>query len=411
MVINKMSIQTKIEYLKKIKPRYLKASKEDKSKILDEFCRNTEYNRKYVIRRLAPQNEIKIIRTINRKRKCTYTNEDIYYLAKVWEIMDYPCGQRLEPMLPEMIDVLVSFNELAIPDNIATKLKKIKSDTINKRLKPYKTKLRRKINSTTRPGSLLKKQIPIRTISWDEARIGCCELDLVAHCGDSAQGEFINSLTLTDILTGWTENTAFIGKAQKRVMESLDNIQNRIPFRLIAIDPDNGSEFINWQLFNYCMDREIEFTRGRPYQKNDNAHVEQKNWTHVRKVFGYRRRETEYELNIMNNLYENELRLYKNFFMPNVKLIDKKRTGRHGEKIKKVYDKAKTPYQRVLECNQINEEKKEQLKKQYTQLNPAALRRAIIAKTDKLNKLTINQPKIVIPVESRVTFTNHSTKC
>lgn len=410
MVTDKMSLPSRIEYLKKVKPRYLKAGREDKGNMLDEFCRNTGYNRKYAIRRLAAGKEIDPPKVINRKRGCYYTNEDIHWLSKIWEIMDYPCGQRLEPILGEMTNVLISFNELAIPESIAKKLKNIKSDTINKRLKPYRTKLRRKINSTTRPGSLIKKQIPIRTISWDEMRIGCCELDLVAHCGDSAQGEFINSLTLTDILTGWTENTAFLGKAQKRIMAGLDNIQNRLPFILKAIDPDNGSEFINWQLFNYCMDREVEFTRGRPYKKNDNAHVEQKNWTHVRKVFGYKRRETEYELNIMNDLYENELRLYKNFFMPNVKLIDKKRTGRHGQKIKKIYDQAKTPYQRVLECDQINKEIKEQLRKEYKQLNPAALRRAIIAKTDKLNNIKINQPEIVIPMASRVTFTNHSTK-
>ncbi|MFH1661559.1 MAG: ISNCY family transposase, partial [Candidatus Falkowbacteria bacterium] len=338
------------------------------------------------------------------------TNEDIYWLSKIWEIMDYPCGQRLEPMISEIINVLISFNELSIPESIAIKLKNIKSDTIDKRLKPYKTKLRRKINSTTRPGSLLKKEIPIRTISWDEIRAGCCEMDLVAHCGNSAQGEFINSLTLTDMLTGWTENVSFIGKAQKRIMDGLDDIQKRLPFPLKAIDPDNGSEFINWQLFRYCMEKEIEFTRGRPYQKNDNAHVEQKNWTHVRKVFGYKRRETEYELNIMNYMYRNELRQYKNFFMPNVKLIDKKRTGKHGEKIKKIYDKAKTPYQRTLECNQINEKIKEKLKEEYRKLNPAELRRNIISKIDKLNNLKINQPKIVIPVESKVTFTNHSTK-
>lgn len=410
MVTNKMSLPSRIEYLKKVKPRYLKANKDEKINMLNEFCKNTGYVRKYAIRRLAAQNVIDPPRVINRKRGCYYTNNDIYWLSKIWEVLDYPCGQRLEPMLPEMINILVSFRELSIPEDVIVKLKNIKSDTIDKRLKPYKTKLRRKINSTTRPGSLIKKQIPIRTISWDEMRIGCCELDLVAHCGDSARGEFINSLTLTDILTGWTENTAFIGKAQNRIMSGLDNIQNRLPFSLKAIDPDNGSEFINWQLFNYCMEREVEFTRGRPYQKNDNAHVEQKNWTHVRKVFGYKRRETEYELNIINDLYENELRLYKNFFMPNVKLVDKKRTGIHGEKIKKIYDKAKTPYQRVLECDQLSEEKKEQLRREYKQINPAALRRAIIAKTNKLNNLKNNQPEIVIPLTSKVTFTNHLTK-
>ncbi len=276
MVTNKMSLSSRIEYLKKVKPRYLKANKEEKGKILNEFCQNTEYNRKYAIRRLAPQNETDPPKVINRKRGCYYTNEDIYWLSKIWGIMDYPCGQRLEPVLSEMIEVLIFHNELSIPDSIAKKLKNIKSDTINKRLKPYKTKLRRKINAATRPGSLIKKQIPIRTISWDEMRVGCCELDLVAHCGDSAKGEFINSLTLTDILTGWTENISFLGKAQKRIIDGLDNIQNRLPFPLLAIDPDNGSEFINWQLFNYCMAREVEFTRGRPYHKNDNAHVEQK---------------------------------------------------------------------------------------------------------------------------------------
>jgi len=193
-------------------------------------------------------------------------------------------------------------------------------------------------------------------------------------------------------------------------MDSLDSIQNRLPFQLLAIDPDNGSEFINWQLFNYCMEREVEFTRGRPYQKNDNAHVEQKNWTHVRKVFGYKCRETERELNIMNDLYRNELRKYKNFFMPNIKLIEKKRIGRHGEKIKKIYDKAKTPYQRVLECDQINQEKKDKLRKEYEKLNPAELRRTILSKIEKMNNLKINQPKIAAPIDSKVTFTNHSTK-
>lgn len=410
MVTNKMSLPSRIEYLKKVKPRYLKANKAEKGDILDEFCRNTGYARKYAVRRLAAQNAIAPPKVISSKRKCHYSNNDIYWLSQIWEILDYPCGQRLEPVLPEMIDRLVAFNELSIPEETTRKLKAIRSDTIDRRLKPYKAKLKRKINSTTKPGSLIKKQIPIKTVSWDETRIGCSELDLVAHCGDSAQGEFINSLTLTDILTGWTENAAFLGKAQKRIMAGLDNIQGRLPFRLIAIDPDNGSEFINWQLFRYCMEREVEFTRGRPYQKNDNAHVEQKNWTHVRKVFGYKRRETEYELNIMNSLYEKELRQYKNFFMPNVKLIEKKRSGRHSEKIKKVYDKARTPYQRVLDCDQVDRETKEKLRAEYMSLNPAELRRSIIAQIDKLNNLKINQPEIVIPDTPKVTFTNHLTK-
>jgi len=387
MVTTKMSMPSRLEYLKKIKPRYLKSTKEEKHKTLNEFCKNTGYNRKYAIRRLSAKVSLSKSQSINKKRKYIYSKNDIYLLSKIWEIMDYPCGQRLQPNLGEIIDKLIKHKELNVSGETAAKLKNISSASIDNRLKPYRIKLRRKINGTTKPGSLVKKQIPIRTSSWNEKRIGCCELDTVAHCGQTAAGEFINSLNLTDILTGWTETEAIIGKAQKRIITSLENIKSRLPFKLKAIDPDNGSEFINWQLFHYCMEREIEFTRGRPYQKNDNAHIEQKNWTHIRKVFGYRRLENTKQLNLMNDLYRNELRLYQNFFMPCVKLINKKRIGRNGEKIRRIYDRAKTPYQKVLACKQINRVTKQKLKEQYDKLNPAALRRNIIKKLNQLSKL------------------------
>jgi len=388
MVTNKMSMSSRLEYLKKIKRRYLKASKEEKSKILDEFCCNTDHNRKYVVQRLSAKVDLDKPKTTERRKgSWTYTNEDIYWLSKIWEIMDYPCGQRLEPMLEDVIDKLIKFKELDAPENTVDKLKQISSASIDNRLRLFKKKLLRRINSTTKPGSLIKKQIPIRTSSWNEQRIGFCELDTVAHCGGNVSGEFINSLNLTDILTQWTEGIAVMGKAQERIKHGLNDIEKRLPFPLKAIDPDNGYEFINWQLFNYCMERQIEFTRGRPYQKNDNAHIEQKNWTHVRKVFGYQRLETDKQLNLMNDLYQNELRLYKNFFMPNVKLIKKQRTGRHREKIKRIYDRAKTPYQRVLECKQVNRQTKQKMKEQYDKLNPAELRRNILIKLDKLRKI------------------------
>jgi hypothetical protein len=386
-----MSMPSRLEYLKKAKRRYLKTSKIKKQKILDELCANTGYNRKYVIGRLSPKISLTeptgFSRKKRKKKSCRYTTRDIYWLAKIWEIMDYLCGQRLQPVLCEMITVLKKHKELAIPDDSASRLKRMSSATIDNRLKPYRKKIRTRINSTTRPGSLLKKQIPIRTSSWNESRIGCCELDTVAHCGSSAAGEFINSLNITDILTQWTETAAIQGKAQKRVKAGLDEIQKAMPFAIVALDPDNGSEFINWQLFHYCMDREIEFTRGRPYEKNDNAHIEQKNWTHVRKLFGYRRLETEKQLQLMNDLYRNDVRLYNNFFSPSQKLVEKKRVGKHGEKIKRTYDKAKTPYQRVLECDQVDQKTKEKLKKQYEKLNPAELRRNILLKCKRLSKL------------------------
>ena len=411
MVTEKMSIQTRKEYLKRVKKRYLKANKKEKSSMLSEFVKNTGYNQKYAIRILAPAHSYKNF-SINRKVHYTYANEDIYWLKKIWEIMDYPCGQRLAPVLPEMISKLVQFKELSIPEITQEKLMYIGSSTIDSRLKPFKQEARRKINSTTKPGSLLKKQIPIRTISWNEQRIGYFELDTVAHCGDNASGEFICSLDITDILTSWTETEAIMGRAQKRIITGLNKIKERLPFELKAIDPDNGSEFINWQLFRYCQENEVEFTRGRPYQKNDNAHIEQKNWTHVRKIFGYKRRENEAELTIMNDLYRDELRLYKNFFMPNMKLIAKKRYGKYQEKIKKVYDKAKTPYQRVLECDEVSQETKEGLKGQYVKLNPAELKRQIEKKLEKLNKanqIIINQT-IDLKSLAKVTFSNRLTK-
>lgn len=411
MVKEKMSISSRKEYLSQVKKRYLKANKKEKSGMLSEFVKNTGYNEKYAVRVLAAGHVYKP-KCINRKIHYTYTNEDIYWLKKIWEIMDYPCGQRLAPQMPEIISKLVHFKELNIPESTQEKLKYMGSSTIDDRLKNCKLKNRRKINSTTKPGSLLKKQIPIRTASWNEQHIGFCELDTVAHCGETASGEFVVSLDITDILTQWTESEAVLGKAQNRIITALDNIKNRMPFQLRGIDPDNGSEFINWQLYRYCLGEQIDFTRGRPYCKNDNAHIEQKNWTHVRKVFGYKRRETETELNLMNDLYRNEIRLYKNFFIPNVKLIEKKRVGQNGEKIKRIYDRAKTPYQRVLECAEIDETKKQKLREQYNALNPADLRRRIQAKLEKLskaNQIIINQI-ISLKLPAKVTFSNHLMK-
>jgi len=406
-----MSIKTRKEYLTKVKRRYLRASLKEKSTMLAEFTANTGYHHKYAIQLLAAGHSYKIP-VVNRKVHYTYTNNDIDWLRQIWKIMDYPCGQRLAPQLPELIDKLVRCKELLIPILVQEKLKYIAPSTIDERLKSARQKERIKINSTTKPGSLIKKQIPIRTVSWNEKRIGFVELDTVAHCGSSAKGDFISSLNLTDILTGWTETAAVLGKAQSRIIAGLDEIKISLPFPLKGIDPDNGSEFINWQLFHYCHEREIDFTRGRPYAKNDNAHIEQKNWTHVRKVFGYKRRETENELELMNNLYRNELRLYYNFFNPSIKLIAKKRVGKNGEKIKRIYDRAKTPYQRVLECEEIAETVKQRLKEKYDALNPADLRRRIEAKLEKLskiNQLIINQT-ISLPIDTAVGFSNRLTK-
>jgi hypothetical protein len=367
-----MSMVTRKELFKKSRKRYLKADKREKTKILDELSLNTECHRKYIIRKMqAKQDDSPKTR---KRRKQIYDNQFVPHLVKIWKIFDYPCSQNLEDYMPEALRVLKRNKRLNVSEEMENKLLKIKSATIDRKLKRYKGQKRKKINSGTKPGTLLKKNIPIRTSSWDEKRIGYCELDTVLHCGNSASGEFAVSLNLTDILTQWTEEEAVLGKGEKGIIKALDNIKSRLPFALLAIDPDNGSEFINWQMYKYTLKEKIEFTRGRPYKKNDNAHIEQKNWTHIRKLFGLRRLETQKNVAQMNELYRNELRLYKNFFIANKKLISKKYVG---TKVVKKYDNAKTPYQRVLQSKQVSKKKKEQLTAFYLTLDPVQLKEKI----------------------------------
>lgn len=377
----KMSLKSRKELIEKVKGRYLKSNKKEKVKILDELVENTELNRNYLHQVLSPKIDLDYVNPINRKKRERYGPEVIAKLKKIWETFDYPCGQNLAPMLEEYIEVLERFKEMSFNTDIREKLLTISSSTIDRRLRRSKKFKKGKVFSTTKPGSMLKKNIPIKTSSWDETRIGFGELDTVAHCGDSASGEFINSLTYTDIVTQWTESVAVMGKAQIRIKQGLDDIESRLPFALLGIDPDNGGEFINWQLYRHCVSKDIEFTRGRPYHKNDNAHIEQKNWTHVRKLVGYSRLDEEYQLRVLNSLYRNEWRLFKNFFIANKKLVGKKRVG---TKIKKVYDKPKTPYQRLLESNEYSEEQKEALREIYVKLNPVELRRNINKKLKKI---------------------------
>lgn len=376
-----MSLKSRKELVKKAKGRYLKSGKIQKTKILDELFQNTGLSRNYLTQILSAKIDLDYVNPINRKRRETYNGNDIHYLKKIWTIFDYPCGQRLEPMLPEYISILENFKELIVPDLAKVKLLKIKSATIDRRLNKFRTLRHKKVFSMTRPGTLLKKNIPIKTSSWDENRVGFGELDTVAHCGSSAAGEFIVSLTYTDICSQWTISEAVMGKAQKRIKTGLENISHRLPFPLKGIDPDNGGEFINWQLYTHCVMNNIEFTRGRPYAKNDNAHIEQKNYTHVRKLIGYKRLDKDHQLKKMNDLYWNEWDFYKNFFLPNKKLIEKKRVE---AKIVKKYDSPKTPYQRLLDHNDFSEREKRKLQEIYAKLNPAELKRNIDRKLSKI---------------------------
>ncbi len=402
-----MSLSSRREYLASIYRRYRHAPKREKSVMLREFCRSTRYHRKYATRLLnAPLRRIPIER---QHRGCTYTNADSYYLKKIWAILDYPCGQRLRPMVAEMIAVLARCREFVVPPGVADHLRRMSAPTMDRKLARCRHEAGRRLRGTTKPGSLLKKQIPIVLSRWDETRPGFCELDLVAHCGTSSAGDFVSTLNLTDLATGWSEEEAILGKAQQRVLAALRAIQSRLPFALRGLDPDNGSEFINWQLFTYCLEEKIAFTRGRPSHGNDNAHIEQKNWTHVRKVVGYQRLETQATADQLNALYCGPLRAYLNCFQPVMKLVEKVRVG--GQ-VKRRYDTPKTPYQRVLDSPQVPEETKTNLRTWYATLNPAALKRDIERRLTRLRHLErapkLTPATVTLPMTQRIPVRLHS---
>lgn len=377
-----MSLKSKQELLAVVRPRYLQAGKEEKQKILDEFTSATGYHRKHAIRVLKN----KVSKTRRRKRTgypTVYHGEVVRALEQIWEIYGRICSKRLQPFLPEAIRVLERCQEITLSAETKELLLKISSASIDRCLHPIRLKKGHGL-STTKPGSLLKNLIPIRTFTeWDEEQPGFLEIDLVAHCGNTTEGQFLCTLTCTDLCTGWTEVTGLLHRSQEAVSEALCRIRQRLPFPLLGIDSDNGGEFINDLLYRYCLDEEITFTRSRPYQKNDQAHVEQKNWSVVRHTVGYDRWETEQELALLESIYD-DLRLYINFFQPSLKLIAKERIG---NKTIKRYDTAKTPYQRVLERKDISLDAKAQLVHLYVQLNPAELRRRIDQKIAQLWKI------------------------
>ena len=380
-----MSLKSKHELFEVVRPRYLKASKAEKQKILDEFTCATGYHRKHAIRVFKNQRQVQNhLKGKTKTYKTIYGGEVVQVLEQVWEIYGRICSKQLQPMLPEAIKVLERCKEIELAKETKELLLKISSASIDRCLRPVRYKSSHGL-STTKPGSLLKSLIPVQTFTaWDEERPGFMEIDLVAHCGNTTEGQYLNTLTCTDISTGWTDVTALAHRSQKVVSTAVQRMRKRLPFPLLGIDSDNGSEFINDTLYRYCLDEKITFTRSRPYKKNDQAHVEQKNWSVVRHTVGYDRWETEQELALLESIYD-DLRLYINFFQPSFKLIAKERIG--NRTIKR-YDTAKTPYQRVLERKDISIEIKARLMNLYLQLNPAELRRRIDHNTAKLWKIS-----------------------
>ena len=376
-----MSQRSKRELLESVRPRYLKATKKEKQNLLNEFVATTGYHRKYANRLLkqgAPRQRSK-----PKGRQKIYHGEVVVALTRIWEICGRICSKRLQPFLPEMVTVLERHNEMELSEETRELLLKMSRSTIDRCLQPARFEKRKGL-ATTKPGSLLKKAIPIRTFSdWDDARPGFLEIDLVAHCGDSVAGQYLNTLTTVDIATGWVECLPILHRSQIMVSAAICKLRERLPFALLGLDSDNGGEFINEALYRYCLQEEITFTRSRPYKKNDQAHVEQKNWSIVRRLIGYDRFETQEELDLLDAIYE-QLRFYSNFFQPVLKLTSKERVG---DKMIRRYDVATTPYQRVLQSEQVPMPVKANLINLYLQLNPVALRKEIDCLVGKLWKV------------------------
>lgn len=381
-----MEIKFKMEYFKSIYDRYQKASRRLKEKILDEFCKVCKYNRKYAIHKLnGPplEDRRQDLRSagIKRRRPKVYSQQAINILSKVWEAAGYVCGVRLKFLLPLWMPWIEK--HFCLTPELKKQLLKISARQIDRRLKPYKFKAKKCLYGGTKPGSLLKHHIPIKTDHWDVKTPGFTEVDTVSHSGNNADGLFAYSVNQTDILTGWVETRTVLGKGEKEVVASLEEMEGDFPFPILGIDSDNGSEFINHHLYRRCQQKKIQFTRGRAYKKDDNAHIEQKNWTHVRKLMGWNRYDTPTAVNAMNDLYKNELRLFMNLFLPSMKLIEKERIG---SRRKRKYDDPKAPLDRVIESGKGSPPNIEHLKALRKQLDPFCLSASIEKKLEAIAK-------------------------
>ena len=379
-----MSPKARIEYIRSIYKRYQNSTKKQKKLILDEFCQVCGYHRKYAIRILRKKAAQKAIQKKSKPgRKKQYTNPLLLsVLYELWILTNLPCSKRLKTIIP----LWLPHYPIILPEDVYHTLLRISPATIDRLMAEARSKHDQHRLATTKPGSLLKKQIPIHTGQWDETQPGFVEVDSVAHCGTTTAGPFVYTINCVDIATQWTEQRAAWGNGEKGVLDAIKSIESHLPFLLMGFDCDNGSEFINWHLYRHFVDRKmpVQFTRSRAYHKNDNAHVEEKNWTHIRQYLGYERFERYELVELLNELYITEWNYYFNFFIPSVKLVQKKRMG---SKIIKVYDSPKTPFQRIMETDSIDPNQKEKLTLLFNQMNPFEFREKMFTKIKYIMKI------------------------
>lgn len=372
-----MTIESKREYIRAIRMRYKNATKKYKSLILNEFCQVCGYTRKHAIKTLKKDPDDK-----GRKpgAKPTYGPEVVKHLVELWTLMRCMCSKRMVAAIPIWLPY---YKREDLDEKTRYLLSRMSSSTVDRLLRPFKEK---RGLSTTKTGAFVKSQIPIEVLDSKVESPGYIEADTVSHCGDSAAGEFISSLTMTDLLSGWTENRAVWTKDSTLVLERIREIRHTLPFDLKEFACDNGSEFINKNLMKYFSDFKkgrVNFTRRRPYKKNDAAHVEQKNDTHVRQLFGYRRLDEHELVKLMNDIYIYNWNPLLNFFCPVMKL---KKKVRIGGKIRKVYDTPKTPYQRLMESSSLSEKQKSDLTSTLKILDPIELKKELDERLAQFNE-------------------------
>ena len=372
-----MTAPARREYLGKIFDRYNLASRKQRRQILDEFCKVSGYNCMYAIRQLHGPFPRPV--RPRRGRVPAYGPEVTRVLLAIWKAAGYPWSVRLKALLADWMPW--ARKRMNITEETARQVMAISPRQIDRRLQQHKREVKRRLYGRTKPGTLLKHHIPLKIDRWETTQPGFTEVDLVSHCGGCADGEFAHSFNLTDIHTTWTETRAVLGRAQVRVKDALEEMRQELPFPLLGIDSDNGSEFINNHLFGYCREHKIQFTRGRPYKKDDNAHIEQKNWTHVRKLLGYVRYDSAEAVAAINKLYRNELRLLQNLFLPSVKLVRKQRVG---SRTRRRYDNPQTPFERVLASKEADPVKLAALGRLRERLDPFELSRSINRQLERI---------------------------
>ena len=379
-----MSHKARGEYFRAIYGRYQKGDRKARQAILNEFCLNTGYHRKYAIRLLngaspGPRGKAGKVR---RQRALSYGPPTLAVLTAVWEASGYPWSVRLKAMLPTWMPWIRQ--RFKMSRETERELLAISPRQMDRRLRDKKRQARRRLYGRTKPGLLLKHQIAVKTDSWDVRSPGFTEIDLVAHSGNSGAGEFGHTLNVTDIHTGWTESRAILGRSQLAVLTAIQEVKQALPFALRGVDCDNGSEFINWNLRAWCQGQNIQLTRGRPYKKDDNAHVEQKNWTHVRKLLGWDRYDSVAAIEAINDLYRQELRWLLNLYLPSVKLVKKTRVG---SKLRRVYDAPQTPLERAARSEYVEASRLAELTKLKSRCDPFELARSIDRKLKRIYEL------------------------